>query len=128
MTSTDEEFSAPASAVGINWADLKGTLLLFHVKAVESDVQTSFGVAHPVRADVVVLDGTDAGDTYDDTLVFPKALIGQLKSKVGGKVLGRLGQGAAKPGQSPPWLLSDATEDDKKVARGYLAKNAPPPF
>lgn len=127
MTSTDE-FSGPASAVGINWADLKGTLLLFTVKAVETDVQTSFGMANPVRADVVVLDGPDAGEAFDDTLVFPKALIGQLKSKVGGKVLGRLGQGAAKPGQSPPWLLSDATDEDKKVAREWLAKNAPPPF
>lgn len=127
MTDTDE-FSAPASAVGVTWADLKGTLLLFTVKAVESDVQTSFGIANPVRADLVVLDGPDAGETYEDTLVFPKALIGQLKSKVGGKVLGRLGQGSAKPGQSAPWLLTDATEEDKKAARGWLAKNAPPPF
>lgn len=127
MTSTDE-FSSPASAVGITWNDLNGRLLLFTVHAQETDVQTNFGPANPIRADVVVLDGDQAGESYDDTLVFPKALIGQLKPRIGGKVLGRLGQGAAKPGQSPPWLLHDATDEDKKVGRDWLSKNAPPPF
>lgn len=122
-----ESFSGPASSSGINWADLKGALLLFTVTKQELDVQTTFGPADPIRADVAVLDGTEAGTEYADTLVFPKALIGQLKPKIGGRVLGRLGQGQSKPGQSPPWLIGDFTDADAKIATAYLA-SADPPF
>jgi hypothetical protein len=44
-----------------------------------------------------------------------------LKSKLGEKVLGRLGQGVAKPGQSPPWVLHEANDADVKAGTEYLA-------
>jgi hypothetical protein len=53
--------------------------------------------------------------------VFPKVLASQLRSSVGGKVIGRLGQGIAKPGQSAPWTLNAATDADKETGRKYLA-------
>jgi hypothetical protein len=121
-------FSPPASAAGISWEDLNGALLLFTVHSVERDVNTQFGVTDAVRSTVVVLDGPNAGDKREDTLVFPKALQGQLRPKVGGMVLGRLGKGTAKSGQSAPWLLAEYTEQDAKVAQEWLAKHAPPPF
>ena len=126
--STTDEFAAPATASGIKWEDYKGRLLMFDVKAQEVGMTTAFGTADPIRADVVILDGPDAGETITDTLVFPRVLISQLKPNVGRKVLGRLGQGAAKPGQSAPWTLTDATDDDKKIATAYVQKNAAPPF
>lgn len=129
MTTTDE-FAAPASSTGITFADYKGALLMFDVKSVESDVQTSFGPKDAVRADVTVIDGDGAGDVFNDALIFPSVLIGQIRSAVGKKVLGRLEQGNAKPGQQPPWKLADPTEADKTAARAQLAK-APdlnPPF
>jgi len=43
-------------------------------------------------------------------------------------VLGRLGQGEAKKGQSAPWMLSEATEADKVIGRNYIAKNSEAPF
>lgn len=122
------QFSPPASAAGIKWDDLNGALLLFTVHGVEQDIKTTFGDTNAVRADVVVLDGPNTGDKHEDTLIFPKALQGQLRPKVGGMVLGRLGKGTAKPGQSAPWLLADYTEQDAAVAQAWLAKNAPPPF
>lgn len=128
MSTSTDEFAAPASSTGIKWEDLKGALLLFEVHSVETGIKTAFGETDAVRADVAVLDGTQAGQTYNDTLVFPKVLLSQVRPSVGKKVLGRLGQGSAKPGQSAPWMLQDATEDDKAVARAYVAKNATPPF
>jgi hypothetical protein len=35
-------------------------------------------------------------------------------------VLGRLGQGVAKPGQSAPWTLTPASDADKVTAGKYL--------
>lgn len=125
--STDE-FTSPATATGVKWADLKGALLLFDVTGYEPEIHTAFGESSAVRADLSVIDGPQSGEEYKETLVFPKGLQGQLRPRIGSKVLGRLGQGQAKSGQSAPWLLQEATETDKKTAREYLAKSASAPF
>lgn len=127
----NDPFGAPSSATGIAWADLKGALLLFTVGPVEPEINTVHGVTSAVHAGVVVLDdkGTaDAGTVYLDTLVFPKVLQSQLKGSIGGMVLGRLGQGGAKKGQSAPWMLSEATEADNNICREYLARTVKAPF
>ena len=56
----------------------------------------------------------------------PKVLAVQLRPRIGQKVLGRLGQGQAKPGQDAPWVLAEATESDVDVALAFLAKIAAP--
>lgn len=117
-----DPFNQPASASGIQWADFSGRLLLFSVHALETGIKTSFGDSDAVRATVVVLDGPQAGEDHVDVLVFPKVLQSQLRPSIGAKVLGRLGQGQAKPGQSPPWMLSEATEADKQVGLAYLSR------
>src|SRR5690606_13147840 len=90
-------------------------------------IKTAFGEADAVRADVTVLDGPQAGTEYLDTLIFPKMLAGQLKGTAGtGQlVLGRLTTGVAKPNQSPPWLLAEATPEDQQLGERYLASRAP---
>lgn len=123
-----DPFAAPSTATGIKWADLKDSLLLIRVSSIENGIKTVHGDAQAARCDVTVLDGPQAGTAYIDTLVFPKVLVSQVKANVGGMVLGRLGQGSAKPGQSAPWLLAEATDADKNTAREYLAKNSPTPF
>jgi hypothetical protein len=40
-----------------------------------------------------------------------------LKTKIGQKVLARIGQGQAKAGKSAPWILVDATGDADAVAK-----------
>ena len=105
----------------IVYAELEGALLLFTVIAQEHGVETSFGQSDPVRADVAVLDGAHKGEVFSDALIFPRLLISQLRSEVGEMVLGRLGKGTAKPGQSAPWTLSAANADDKTVGERYLA-------
>lgn len=122
----EDEFAAPASAAGFVWSDHKGALLIIEPTAVEAGIPTSFGEKEAVRADIRVVDGPDAGEVYTDTLIFPRALIGQLKSNVGRKVLGRVSQGQAKPGQQAPWLLSDPTPADVAAAKAALAGKAAP--
>lgn len=121
------QFATPsAPGDGITWGDHKGALLLIDVKSVESGVQTVHGLTDPVRADVTVIDGPGAEKTYDDTLIFPKLLIAQTKNQVGQKVLGRLGQGNQKPGQSAPWLLLEATPDDIGKAEAWVKEHSTP--
>lgn len=115
-------FADPASASGVKWEDHNGALLLITPHTVETGVNTSFGSKDAVRADVAVLDGAHAGEEYPDVLIFPGVLIGQLRSQLGKKVIGRLGQGVGKPGQKPPWKLIEATDADKQIGMAYLNK------
>ncbi|MCK8674119.1 hypothetical protein M1M07_23785 [Rhodococcus sp. HM1] len=123
-------FDAPGSASGVKWEDLNGKLLLIQPLSEEAGINTSFGAANAVRANVTVLDGPTAGEEFNDTLIFPKVLQSQVKGNVGtGRFnLGRLGKGLAKPGQSAPWMLGDPTDSDKDIARAHLAKAASAPF
>jgi len=115
-------FAKPAPpGEGIKWADLNGCLLIVDVGRLEVGIPTTFGDADAVRANVTALDGPAAGQVWEDSLVFPRVLVGQLKTLEGQMVLGRLTQGAAKPGQSPPWRLSDPTDGDQAVATAYIA-------
>jgi len=127
-----DDFDDPGAPGGdkLPLADLNGSLLMFEVREALYDVATTFGKSDPVRVDAHVLDGNEKGQVYTDALVFPKVLAGQLRGKDGHKVLGRLGQGIAKAGQSAPWTLNAATDSDKETGRkylAYLATKAPEP-
>jgi hypothetical protein len=117
------DFNDPGTGGGDNLKldALNGALLLFDVKGYEERIATTFGDKSAVRADVAVLDGPNKGETYVDTFVFPLVMQGQLRGSIGAKVIGRLGQGVAKPGQKPPWTLAAATDADKDIGRRYLA-------
>jgi hypothetical protein len=96
-------FSAPAApgATGDKF-DIKahnGALLLIDVNGLKEQVETVHGPADAIACNIAVLDGEHKGDEYDDTLVFPRVLVGQLKSSIGKLVLARLGQGEKKPGK-----------------------------
>ncbi len=113
-------FSTPSTATGITWADLKGSLLAIAVHSKETGIQTVHGPSNAIRADVTVLDGPKRGESYEDTLIFPKVLQSNLGPRVGELVLGRLGQGHAKKGQSAPWTLEDPTPADFTVGEAWL--------
>ena len=123
-------FADPSTATGITWADYQGSLLLFKVTGQEVGIKTVHGDSNAIRADVIVLDGSHEGEEFTDTLVFPKVLQSQLKPRIGQMVLGRLGQGHKKPGQSAPWTLAMAEAQDKEIGKAYLDKQAAedPPF
>lgn len=129
-----EFVSAAPPSGGINWEDLNGKLLIIEPLSVENGVKTSFGDKTAVKATVHVLTGPGESEDFDDAMLFPTLLVSQTKNQIGQKVVGRLGQGTAKPGQKPPWLLEEATPDDIEKAQEWLVKrvsvvaSAKPPF
>lgn len=122
-----EFVSAAPPSGGITWADHKGNLLIIEPLSHEVGIQTSFGVADAVKANVYVLTGPDTAEEFPEALIFPKLLASQAKSQIGKKVVGRLGQGTAKPGQSAPWLLEEATTEDVEKAKSYLSSKGVQP-
>jgi hypothetical protein len=105
-----EFVSAAPPTGGIRWEDHNGKLLIVEPLTLETGIQTVHGLTGPNEA-----------EEFNDTLIFPKVLQGQTRGQVGKKVVGRLGQGEKKPGQSPPWVISEATPDDIEKAKSYLA-------
>ena len=114
-------FTAPAAGGGsdVRPADLEGHLLIVEPQEYCESIPTSMGDKDAVR--VTIHDVTESA-THEDVLWFPKVLVGSLKGRIGQKVLAVLGKGTAKPGQSAPWVLIDAsTEADAvKAATAYL--------
>jgi hypothetical protein len=88
---------------------------------VTEDVTTSRGPAQAAKLDVVAC--LDCREGWTDQLVFGKALVPRLTSDPDAEaVVGRLGQGLAKPGQSPPWVLDDPTDDDMTRADKFAGR------
>jgi hypothetical protein len=121
---TSDLFDDPASASALDLTELNGRLLLVEPLRVETGIKTTLGEKDATVVNLHELDGPNSGEVHEEAFVWPRVLQVQLRSKVGtGRyVLGRLGQGVAKPGQNPPWKFAEATDDDKELARKYLAE------
>lgn len=116
--------SAAPGSQGVPWEDFKGKLFVFEPLEQEKAISTVHGVSDAVRANVWVILSKDGSkfEEFEDTLVFPKALQGQLRKEIGKSlVVGRLTQGEKKPGKNAPWLLADATDPDLKAASAFWA-------
>lgn len=108
-------FSAPSSNTeSVKVADLNGHLLILEAIEYKTGIPTVHGDADAIE---VRINDLDTGYTHDSVLFFNVALKNALKTKIGQKVLARIGQGAAKPGKSAPWILVDATGDADAVAK-----------
>jgi hypothetical protein len=108
-------FAAPSNTQeGVKVADLANHLLIITPVEYKTGIQTVHGLAEAVEVNVVDL---DTNQEHGSLLWFNVGLRNSLKSKVGQKVLARIGQGTAKPGKSAPWILVDATGDATAVAK-----------
>ena len=119
-------FAAPSNqSESVKVADLAGHLLIITPTEYKTGIQTIHGLAEAVEVEVVDL---DTKQNYSSVLWFNVALRNALKNKIGQKVLARIGQGAAKPGKSAPWILVDATSDANAVAaaNAYLTSTPAP--
>jgi len=114
-------FDAPSTsnAGEANLADLEGHLLVVEPIEHKTGITTTFGVKDAISVDVHDI---TAGVSHADLLWFPGVLVGSLKNSIGRKVLGVLGRGTAKAGQSPPWVLIDASDEPGavKAATDYM--------
>ena len=117
-------FSAPVANEGVKVADFNGHLLIVSPIEFKANIQTVNGPADAIEVNVVDL---DTNEEHISLLWFNVALKNALKPLIGQKVLGRIGQGVAKPGKNPPWLLNDATGDADAVtkANAYIAGALP---
>lgn len=121
-----DPYAAPgAPADPVNWQEIGRSLLLIKPLSVETGIQTVHGAASAVRVNMTVLDGPQAGREYADALVFPRMMQAQLKGRINMLVLGRLSQGVPKPGQTAPWVLEPATEQDKQLADQHRMRSNP---
>lgn len=115
------QFDSPNSSNGSHTtiADLEGHLLVVEPLEYAEAVVTSLGNRDAVRATVHDI---TAGETHHDMLIFPKVLVGNLKGRIGSRVLAQLGKGTAKPGQNAPWVLNDMSSDQGAIndATRYL--------
>lgn len=108
-------FSAPSNNTeSVKVADLNGHLLILEPLEYKTGIQTVHGEADAIE---VRINDLDTGFNHESVLFFNVALKNALKTKVGQKVLARIGQGTAKPGKSAPWILVDATGDADAVAK-----------
>ena len=112
-------------------ADHDGELLLLECSALMEGISTNFGVKDAVHCTrVVVLDGSQAGQTYENVRLFNTVLVSQLTTaaKGGRPAVGRMGQGAAGSSGRAPWKLTPATEQEQETAQRYLGgQTAPSP-
>lgn len=113
-------FDAPASSgAGLKPADVEGHLLVVEPLDHVPSMVTAYGDSDAIR---VTVHDISAQQTHENVLWFPKALVGSLKLSIGKRVLGVMGKGQAKAGQSAPWVLVDASgnADAVKAATAYL--------
>ena len=108
-------FSAPSTSTeSVKVADLNGHLLIIEPIEYKTGITTVHGDADAIE---VRINDLDTNTSHESVLFFNVALKNALKTKIGQKVLARIGQGTAKPGKSAPWILVNATEDADAVAK-----------
>jgi hypothetical protein len=118
------QFSAPAAGSVLKPAEIENHLLVVEpIEYIES-MPTQMGTSDAVRCTVHDI---TLKTTHEEVLWFSTVLVGSLRSRIGAKVLGVMTKGIAKPGQSAPWILQDASNvpDAVKAAQDYLVATAP---
>lgn len=125
MTAADM-FAQPSSGDMFSANENDGRLCLFENIEEAPGISTVHGNVDAVRADVTVLDAPDGVAEYNHSIVFGSALIPTLRAAIkdGKPLLGRIGQGVAKPGQSPPWLLNEFSAEDAAKAGQYITNRS----
>lgn len=116
-----DEFDTAGPYVAIK--ELLGELVLFTPTEYVEETKTDFGDKDAVTTDLVVITAEGGPAEYTDVMIFQGSLIGQLKRKIAGgrKLLGVLAKGEAKKGQNAPYVLEAPTDEQKQMARDYLA-------
>ena len=114
-------FTAPSSGSVLKPVDVKDHLLIVEPLEYVASITTAFGDSDAVRCNVM---DVTTGEDHDGVLWFSGALVGALKGAIGKQILGVMGTGVAKPGQSAPWILIDATKEPALVeqATAYLTQ------
>jgi hypothetical protein len=113
-------------------AEIIGHLLIVRPLEFVPDVPTTLGPKDAVRCDVSDLNANNPdgsfGVVYRDVLWFGRVLIGGLRRQIGDLVLAWMAQGISKPGQNPPFMLTDAMGDTNARTAAQTWLNTHPEF
>lgn len=115
----------PAESDFFKIAEHLGDLVLVAVNGYDPAFPTSMGPGPCIRAEIAIVEGTNAGARYPDALLFNKKIVPQLRTSLGSVILARIGQGTARPGQSAPYELNSFTKDDAQKANDWVKANGP---
>jgi len=120
--------SVPSTASGTRMSDpgiLNELMLVEPVEYIESMLTSASKEPTDVfRVNILPLTGPLAGQLQEDVLIFQVALKRELKKTHSGPnrwLLARCEMGAAKPGQSAPYLFNPPTAEDMAVYEKFKA-------
>lgn len=129
-----DEFDVAGQGSQVNLRDLVGKLVLFaptefvqcerddQGNAIGGGVMTKeYGRKDAIIADLVVIDGDNGPEIYDDAMIFNTKVFGPLKRRIGRKYLAVPGWGTEKIKGNFPMLLNEPTEAQVQMARDYVA-------
>jgi hypothetical protein len=116
--------------------DLAGHLVIIWPVGYVPHIQTRFTrpdkKSDAIQVDVVDLDAPGDGGTpgrlYRTCNFMQAQLIGSLKPRIGGRLLGVISLGLARNGMNPPWVFQSLTSDPQAVARAQAWADAHPDF
>lgn len=99
-------------------------LLAFVGIMFEPKKKTQFGEQD--AAHIEYLACVDDNNVFEDVVIFGTVLVPMLVEGAANAdiVVARLGKGEAKPGQNPPWLLWDPSEEDMERTARWLDAHA----
>ena len=118
-------------------AQLNGHLVIVYPIGYIPFIQTKFSgqgnkPSDGIAVDVVDLDDKNEqglpGKVYRNSNFMQAQMIGSLKSQIGNKVLGTIGQGVARNGMNPPWVIVDMSGDPTARERASAWLQANPNF
>jgi hypothetical protein len=118
-------------------AQLNGHLVIIYPIGYIPFIQTKFSgqgnkPSDGIAVDVVDLDDKNEnglpGKVYRNSNFMQAQLIASLKSQIGNKVLGTIGQGVARNGMNAPWVVVDMSGDPTARERASAWLQANPNF
>lgn len=118
-------------------AQLNGHLVIIYPLGYIPFIQTKFSgqgnkPSDGIAVDVVDLDDKNEnglpGKVYRNSNFMQAQMIASLKSQIGNKVLGTVGQGVARNGMNPPWVIVDMSADPTARERASAWLQANPNF
>ncbi len=109
----------PAEATGWNKEACLGLGHAIYKPTLEVGIETAFGTSDAARCQAIVVWDNDGNATlHRDQLVFG-ALEQRLTGSIDDVIVGVLGQGNAKKGFNPPWILEDASDELLKLVEDW---------
>lgn len=133
---TQDEWARPAETGGefVKPSQLNGHLVILFPIGYIPFIQTRFSGQSNKPSDGIVVDVVDLDDKdeygnpgklYRHNTFMQAQLIASLKSQIGSKILGTIGQGTARNGMNQPWVVVDMSGDETARQRGsaWIAAN-----